>query len=124
MKKIALFSALIVFGQIASASQILSTYTFQNKDGTTYQRVYSGFSEDGFNRAQETCFLESSLGVCPLIDQAQVAADMQYGQGGHGTFEVKSCVAEKDVVKLSYVRINDYDGKSNIELEIKRCTEK
>lgn len=123
MKNIAIFSALIVFGQIASASQIISTYTFQNKDGSTYDRVYSGFTEDGFSRAQKTCFIESSLGVCPLIDQAQGAADMQYGQGGHGTFEVKSCVASRDSVKASYDRINDYDGKSSIELEIKRCIE-
>lgn len=123
MKKITLFSAFIAFAQIASASQILSTYTFQNKDGTTYERVYSGFSEDGFNRAQKTCYLESALGVCPLIDQAQGAADMQYGQGGHGTFEVKSCKIEGEIVKLKYDRINDYDGRiADIELDIKPCT--
>lgn len=124
MKKIALFSAFIAFTQVASASQIISTYIWQNADGTTRESVYSGFSEDGFNLANKTCFLESSLGVCPLIDQAQGAADMSYGQGGHGTFEVKSCVASRDSVKLSYDRINDYDGRSSMELEIKRCTEK
>jgi hypothetical protein len=124
MKKIALFSAVIVFAQLASASQIISTRIYQNQDGSKYTSVTSGFSEDGFGLADETCFLESSLGVCPLIDQAQGYADEQYGNGGHGTFNVKSCIAEKDVVKVSYTRINDYDGEIDVLLNIKRCTEK
>lgn len=122
MKKIALFSAFIAFSQIASASQILSTYIWQNADGTTTTSVASGFSEDGFGLAAKTCYVESALGVCALVAQAEGAANEQYSDGGHGTFEVKSCTVQGKVVRLAYDRINDYDGRSSVELDFKPCS--
>ncbi|AZZ37526.1 hypothetical protein CIK05_12215 [Bdellovibrio sp. qaytius] len=126
MIKIALFSALIAFTQIASASQILSTIIWQHKDGTSTTSVYNGFTEDGFNVANNTCYIESARGVCALIAQAQATVDAEYsGNGAHGTFEVKSCKVEGDTVKLNYDRINDYDHQQhvNISLDIKPCAE-
>lgn len=125
MKKIVLFSAFIALSQAASASQIISTYIWNYADGSTKTSTYSGFSEDGFNLANKTCYIESALGVCALIDEAQGALDKEYGQGGHGRFEVKSCTIEGDVVKLNYDRINDYDQKpANFDLDIKPCSTK
>ncbi len=124
MKKFILFSALIAFTQAASASQIISTWIWKQADGTTQTQTYSGFSEDGFNLATKTCYLESALGVCALIEEARGAQDHEYGSGGHGTFEVKSCSIEGKTVKLSYDRINDYDGRYGMELDINPCSDK
>lgn len=125
MKKIALFSAFLAFAQIASASQILSIYRYKNADGSTQKQVYNGFSEDGFTRAETTCYTESALGVCALIAQAQGETERQYSQGAHGTFVVKSCEVVGNVVKLNYDRQNDYGPDADdldIKLDIKACT--
>lgn len=123
MKKIALLSALLAFSQAASASQILSSYLTKKSDGTYSVSIFSGFSENGFTRADQTCYLGSALGVCSLIAQDQGSADIQYSQGGHGTFSVKSCSIERNTVKLSYDRINDYDGTTEIQIDINHCSE-
>ena len=125
MKKIALISALMVFGQLASATQILSYYPEKDANGKDVTNIYSGFLENGFTRAPNNCYLGSVKGVCAIIKQAQAEADRRYSSGDHGTFTVKSCVVEGEIAKLNYDRVTDYPLDADdvdIKLEIKACS--
>lgn len=126
MKKVILVTALLAFAQVASATQILSYYPKVSDDGKITASIYSGFMEDGFSRAPNTCYLGSVKGVCALIKTAQLAADRRYSAGDHGTFTILECRVEKSVVKLTYDRISDYPqdaSDKNIKLDIKACSD-
>lgn len=125
MKKIIFVTALLAFAQVAAATQILSYYP-KIKDGNITATIYSGFMEDGFSRAPNTCYLGSAKGVCALIKTAQIAADRRYSSGDHGTFTILECRVEGTVVKLTYDRISDYPqdaSDKNIKLDIKACSD-
>lgn len=124
MKKIALFIAVIAAAQFVSASQIISQQTYQNEDGSKSVEVTSGFSENGFGVAEKTCFVGSSSDVCSLIAQAQAEVNERYSSGDHGTFTVNSCITEKEVVKVSYTRSNDWNDDEEVQLDIERCSER
>ena len=125
MKKLIFISAILAFSQVAVATQILSYYP-KNKDGKITASIYSGFMEDGFSRAPNTCYLGSASGVCALLKIAQQEADRRYSSGDHGTFTILSCKVEGSVVKLNYDRVSDYpqdaDDK-NIKLDIQACSD-
>lgn len=125
MKNSILISAILAFTHVASATQILSYYPIA-KAGKITARIYTGFMEDGFSRAPNTCYLGSANGVCALIKTAQQEADRRYSSGDHGTFTILSCKAEGTTVKLIYDRVSDYPQDSsdkNIRLDIKACSD-
>ena len=125
MKISILISAILAFTQVASATQVLSYYP-QSKDGKITARIYTGFMEDGFSRAPNTCYLGSANGVCAIIKTAQQEADRRYSSGDHGTFTILSCKVEGTIVKLNYDRVSDYpqdSGDKNIKLDIKACSD-
>lgn len=125
MKNLTIVTALIAFTQGATATQILSYYP-KIKAGKMSAAIYTGFMEDGFSRAPNTCFLGSSKGVCVLVKAAQAEADRRYSAGDHGTFTVLECRVEGQVVKLTYDRVSDYPQDAtdkNIKLDIKACSE-
>ncbi len=125
MKKFIFVTALSAFAQLASATQILSYYP-KIKDGNITVAIFSGFMEDGFSRAPNTCYLGSAKGVCALIKTAQKAADDRYASGDHGTFTIIECRAERALIKLTYDRISDYPqdaSDKNIKLDIKACSD-
>lgn len=126
MKKIALIATVLAFTQMASATQILSYYPEALPNGKIVANIYPGFLEDGFTRAPNICFMGSAKGVCALIKAAQAEADRRYSAGDHGTFTIKSCVIEGNVVKLNYDRVNDYALDADdldIKLDIKTCSD-
>lgn len=125
MKKFIFAAAVLAFTQVATATQILSYYPKVNGDKVT-AAIYSGFMEDGFTRAPNTCYLGSVKGVCALIKTAQLAADRRYASGDHGTFTILECRTEGSVAKLTYDRISDYPQDAtdkNIKLDIKACSD-
>ena len=125
MKNLVLLSAMLAFTQAASATQILSYYP-KVKDGKITATIYSGFMENGFSRAPNTCYLGAAQGVCALIKIAQQEADRRYSSGNHGTFTVLECRQENSVIKLTYDRISDYPQDAtdkNIKLDIKACSD-
>lgn len=125
MKKVIFTVSLLAFAQVASATQILSYYP-KVKDDKVTASIYSGFMEDGFSRAPNTCYLGAAKGVCALIKIAQQQADRRYSSGDHGTFTITECRVDSAVVKLSYDRISDYPqdaSDKNIKLDIKACSD-
>lgn len=106
----------------ASATALYSMHISMDERGHMVYNEVLGFTETGFNGPSYVCFVGYAKDVCQLVRRAAGATQSHYLKGGHGMFEVKSCESNDfDLVKVKYLRINDYDGSKEIMMNITPC---
>lgn len=119
-----LFSALLTFAALGASPALSAVVYTANSDDLS---IVSRFTDvvydhvDGKNVAREFCYLGQVKDVCTSVQKDSLAAIEEYTNGAHDAFEVESCTADKNAVKVVYRMFSDYTDDVTKDAFITSC---